>query len=430
MMLQAILVSGFVHAQTYRVIYNFVGEADGANPNSGVTSDASGNLYGTTSDGGFERSDYCLVRSGCGTVYKLAQSHSSWILTPLYNFRGGQDGVEPLARVVAGPDGTLYGTTFAGGGFGCNTGSSLGCGTVFNLRPPARPCASTICPWTETVLYRFSGGVDGENPGLGDLVFDQAGNIYGTTESGGADNMGTVFKLSRTGNTWTESIIYSFTNQNDGRFPIGGVILVNGNLYGATECAGHFGFCVGTVIYELVPAGSGWTFNPLYTQVPPQGSLSYASLTADGRGSFFGTTYAGGEGNCSDSFGVNTGCGTVFHGALDGIFTAFNNPLNAPSLSGPSAPVTLDVSGNIYGTTTADGANGFGNIFKLTYQNGDWTYTSLHDFAGGTDGFYPLSSVSVRDNGNLYGTAYYGGTGHNCPTGANYGCGIIWQITP
>ncbi len=418
-------------SQTYSVLYNFQGNADGANPNSGVTADAGGNFYGTASYGGSSQSQMCNHRGGCGAVYKLVHRNSSWILMPLYAFTGGTDGAGPMARVVFGPDGTLYGTTYTGGGSGCALGGDVGCGTVFNLRPPARPCTSTVCPWIETVLYRFTGGADGGQPGQGDLAFDQAGNLYGTTETGGADNMGTVFKLTRSGSGWTESVIYSFTSQSDGRFPVGGVVFINGNLYGVTGCSGFGGFCTGAVIYELTPSGSGWTFQTLYTLNLPQGSMSYASLTPDGHGSFYGTTYAGGGGNCTDSFEFNMGCGAVFHGALDSIFVSFSNPLDTPPLSGPAAPVSLDAAGNIYGTTVADGANALGNVFRLQYLNGNWTYISLHDFGPSyQDAFYPWSNVSVGSDGKLYGTTSNGGTGQNCPSGFNYHCGVIWQITP
>src|SRR5271157_4784768 len=161
-------------AQTYTVIHNFTGGADGAYPVAGLTMDRAGNLYGTTSGGG---------ASGNGTVFRLSYKGSGWVLNPLYRFAAGNDGLDPRTRVVIGPDGSLYGTTSAGGGTACNFGYGLGCGTVFNLKPSAKACTSALCSWTEIVLYRFS-GTDGALP-LGDVVFDQAGNLYGTTAFGG-----------------------------------------------------------------------------------------------------------------------------------------------------------------------------------------------------------------------------------------------------
>jgi uncharacterized repeat protein (TIGR03803 family) len=132
--------------QTFQVIHNFTGGQDGANPYAGVTLDRAGNLYGTAYYGG---------GTDDGTVYKLTHQGSGWTFSPLYSFAGGSDGINPDARVIFGPNGTLYGTTERGGNGGCAFGNT--CGTVFNLRPPATVCKAVLCPWTETVLYRFTG---------------------------------------------------------------------------------------------------------------------------------------------------------------------------------------------------------------------------------------------------------------------------------
>ena len=143
-------------AETFNVLYTFTGQQnDGANPYAGLTMDAGGSLYGTTFAGG---------SYGQGTVFELRHSGSNWIMMTLYSFQGGNDGAQPRARVIFGPDGALYGTTFNGGGTGCG---GKGCGTVFSLRAPI---------WKESVLYRFTGGTDGGLP-LGDLVFDTQGSI-------------------------------------------------------------------------------------------------------------------------------------------------------------------------------------------------------------------------------------------------------------
>ena len=184
-------------AQAFSVIYNFTGGSDGANPSAGLTIDAAGNFYGTnqTSNGG----------SGFGMVFKLKPSGSSWILTPLYGFPKETDG-DPLNGVVIGPNGSLYGTTFSGGKFYD--------GTVYNLRPPAGFCRTVSCPWTHTLLYNFKNGIDGGYP-AGPLVFDQAGNIYGTTWGGGSGGDGTVFELDTLGN---ETVLHSFSGA-DGNEP-------------------------------------------------------------------------------------------------------------------------------------------------------------------------------------------------------------------
>src|SRR5271169_6626419 len=170
-------------AQTVTILHSFTGHGDGGAPYAGLTMDQAGNFYGTTLAGG----------AGYGTVFKLTHSGSNWVLSTVYAFQGGNDGGYPTARVVFGPDHVLYGTTSGDGDNG-------GQGTVFNLRPPSHPCRSINCPWTETVLYRFTGTDDGGYPGYGDLTFDAAGNIYGTTMDGGANcspyyNCGVVFEL-------------------------------------------------------------------------------------------------------------------------------------------------------------------------------------------------------------------------------------------
>jgi len=128
------------------------------------------------------------------------------MVNPLYSFTGGNDGAQPRSRVIIGPDGSLYGTTFIGGGAGCG---GQGCGTVFKVSPSPSSCKAALCSWMETVLFRFTGGTDGGQP-LGDLVFDQAGNIYGTTQEGGVPHScsnlgcGVVYELTRSESSWTE----------------------------------------------------------------------------------------------------------------------------------------------------------------------------------------------------------------------------------
>src|ERR1035441_9294717 len=201
-------------------------------PVNGVTIDGSGNVYGTTNIGGSGTSCY----EGCGGAFKLTHRGSNWVLTPLYDFMGGSDGGNSDARLIIGPDGDLYGTTSQGGGTGCG---GVGCGTVFKLSPPAHACGRALCPWSETVLYRFNGGSDGNSPRGADLVFDRAGTLYGTTFFGGGggcqDGCGTVYKLTRSGG-WTESIVHTFSQSGDGQGPWAGVIFdQSGSLYGTTR---------------------------------------------------------------------------------------------------------------------------------------------------------------------------------------------------
>ena len=403
-----VLLTQAAQAQTFVPLHEFTGGQDGENPAAGLTTDRAGNLYGTTQNGG----------NGHGTVFKMAHKKGGWLFTPLYSFAGGNDGATPYARVIIGADGSLYGTTTAGGGNGCSGGR--GCGTVFNVRPSVVACTTALCPWTETVLYRFTGGNDGATPSFGDLIFDQAGNVYGTTEQGGGtecngSGCGTVFKLTRSsGGRWAESIVYSFTGANDGGSPIGGVIFdMNGNLYGTTAAKGSYN--CGTV-FQLTPSGSGWAEHTLYPFNPNQGDgcSSFAGLAFDNSGNLYGTNLTGGY----------QGGGTVFElMSVSGNWTetvlyAFTSQYN----DGPMASLAVNPGGtNLFGTTTFSGAYGLGNVFKLTLSNGSWMYTSLHDFLGYNDGSNPGGSVILDANGNLYSTASSGG---------GDGGGVVFEITP
>ena len=225
-------------AGTETVLFSFPGGSGGANPYGNLTRDADGNLYGITIFGG---GTACGASNGCGTVFKVTPGGSE---TVLYSFTGGADGWDPEAGLVLDAQGNLYGTTALGGGTSCLSGSR--CGTVFKLIPAG----------TETVLYRFAGGSDGSLP-TGRLVFDKAGNLYGTTLYGGGSNCdygcGTIFKLTPAG---VETVLYRFTGGADGANPVGGLVLdAQGNLYGTTEAGGRSG-CGGRgcgTVFRLTP---------------------------------------------------------------------------------------------------------------------------------------------------------------------------------
>jgi uncharacterized repeat protein (TIGR03803 family) len=237
----ALLASQAAIAQTLTALHTFSGR-DGQAPLTGLTMDRAGNLYGTTYYGG---------SAGFGTVFKLTYRNSNWIFALLYSFRGGDDGALPEGRVAIGPDGSLYGTTTQGGSTIACYGEC--CGTVYNLRPPASVCRAEPCLWSETVLHRFAdiGSGDGVGP-MGNSVFDQAGNLYGVTAGGGATGNGAVYEMTRS-TGWAESVIFSFETSG-GAFPNGGVIFDRvGNLYGTTDQGGAYSY--GTV-YQLTHSGS------------------------------------------------------------------------------------------------------------------------------------------------------------------------------
>ena len=390
------------HAQTFSVVHAFNAPI-GVLPLSGVTIKA-GVLYGTT---------LCLQypsNCGAGTVYQLKSIGSNWYYTPISLFSAGGHG--PTARVLFGPDNHLYGTTTYGG--------SQFDGIVFNLTPRATICATANCFWTEKVLYQFAGTPDGAYPASGDLIWDAMSNIYGTTAEGGASGLGTVFQMTKTGNNWTEAPIYSFTGP-DGKAPLGGLILDSkGNLFGTTSAGGLYGY--GTVFELTYNINSGWTESVLYSfQNLSDGQAPFAGLIMDSAGNLYGATSDSGSG----------GGGTVFELSPAGnswLFTliySFTEPLEQNC--GPSASLTMDNSGNLYGTTLCDGANSFGSVFELTNMQNGWEYISLHDFTGNSDGAYPFSNVTIDTDGTLYGTAQNGG---NLTCNASVGCGTVWMIKP
>jgi len=391
-------------AQTFTVLHNFTYGADGAEPEDGLTFDAAGNLYGTAAVGG--------VGYPYGTVFELSKRNSSWVFDPVFNnFTGiGENpGAFPTSGVTIGPNGSLYATTF-GGGASCN------CGIVFNLRPsPTRP-VSALPRWNETVLDEFTAGSDGGFPQYGTLVFDQAGNLYGTTfgEFGSGGN-GTVYELSPSGEGWTQDIIYSFTGGSDGGGPYSGVIFDHaGNLYGTAYEGGESNH--GTV-FELSPSASGWTEKTLHIfQGGSDGSGPIASLTMDAASNLYGTTCGGGS---------QSG-GTVFELAPSGDNWSHTVLYNFTARSCPEGSLTFDAAGNLYGTTLEGGAYDLGSVFKLTNSNGGWTFSSVHDFSGG-DGEYLYGNwVTLDGQGNIYGMTAGGGTGSACAGG----CGVVFEITP
>ena len=210
-------------AQTYTVLHSFTGP-DGEYPYSGVTIANGGALYGTASRGGTYQT---------GVAYQLKHAGSGWVLQVLHNFGNGSDGAVPYAGLTFGNDGALYGTASLGGS---------GNGTIFNLKPLPIVCRAVPCPWNETQLLSFQ-TAQGSLPAYGNVVFDQAGNMYGTTQYGGANNNGTVYEMTRQGQQWTETVLYSFgTGQGDGTWPMHNLVMDHaGNLYGTTYQGGANG---------------------------------------------------------------------------------------------------------------------------------------------------------------------------------------------
>lgn len=272
---------------TQTVLYSFAGGSDGQEPTGSLIFDASGNLYGTTFEGGGGTGSNCF--NGCGTVFELSPSSSGWTEKILYAFAGAADGQNPGGNLLIDSTGRVYGSAPFGGTI--NNECFEGCGTIFRLT------ATTAGTWRFARLFDFQGTMGGSAPLA--IAFDSAGNIYGTANSGGSVcggiGCGVVFKLSPTasGGPWKEKVLHAFTGKQDGEEPNGFTFDSKGNAYGICSLGAKSD--QGTV-WELSPTTSGpWTF----TQVLAFGNANVgaqpnASVLVDSKGNIFGTTQGGG----------------------------------------------------------------------------------------------------------------------------------------
>lgn len=393
----AMLGSASWAASNGKLVYSFTGSVDGGDPATGLSFDAAGNGYGTTVGGGF---------FGYGTVFELKRlAGGNFQEIVLYSFTGGSDGKNAYGGVTLDAKGNLYGTTVAGGSGGVCSGD--GCGVVFEL-------TNTNGSWGESVLYNFTGGDDGFGPG-GGVVFDSAGNLYGTTPDGGKFSAGVVYELSLQGGTWEQTVIHAFTGGNDGAVgSLGLLLLSGGNLYGVSELGGAHG--AGTV-FQLSPvAGGKWKFATLYGfGGQPDAGFPYGGLITDGKNNFYGTTYYGGTG----------GLGTVFKLDLTAKKESVLHSFAGTDGASPTSTLVFDAVGNLYGTTSAGGfpACDCGTVFEMSPVRGSsaWTEAVLHRFKEKPDGGYPYYGLNADPSGNLFSTTASGG---------NNEAGIVFEFTP
>ncbi|HEX3666125.1 MAG TPA: choice-of-anchor tandem repeat GloVer-containing protein [Rhizomicrobium sp.] len=360
--------------KNFSVLHNFAGGmGSGAVPFSGLVQDGAGNFYGTTVEGG---------ALGAGTVFRLTAKGKE---TVLYSFGDGSDGGIPYANPVLDGQGSLYGTASSGGDHSCN------CGVVFKVDDSGQ----------EVLLHTFTGGSDGATP-YGGLAFDKRGNLYGTTNLGGAGcNCGTVFELSPDG---TEKILHAFAGGNDGAYPYydSGVLPdKRGSLYGVTYEGG--GSCNCGTIYKI---DSGGHETVLYAFAGGgDGAYPQSTLIADKSGNLYGTTKYGGA---SDA-------GSVFELATDNTETTLYS-FSGGDGANPQAGLVIDKNNNLYGTTQAGGTANAGTVFKITPAGGELV---LHAFTGGTDGDQPFAPLFPGRKNELYGTATGGGKN---------GFGTVFQV--
>lgn len=323
-------------------------------------------------------------------LFALSPAAPAQTFTLLHQFRSGPDGVNPEAGVVLDAKGNLYGTTLNDGAFAS--------GTVFKVSPAGN----------ERVLYSFTAtNGDGAFPWYGSLVRDSAGNLYGTTESGGIFDQscpfgcGTVFKVDASGK---ETVLYRLTGTSeDGTQPWFGLVRDSaGNLYGTTPFGGPFG---GGTVFKIGPTGNETLLYGF--EDAGDGGFPEGSLLLDAKGNLYGATSSGGP-----SFE-----GTVFEVATSGKETVLYSFTGGSDGGDPGAGLIRDSAGNLYGTTQIGGTAGFGTVFRLNPRGQE---TVVYSFTGGADGAAPYGGSLVRDSaGNLYGVT---------PAGGDSDFGVVFKI--
>jgi uncharacterized repeat protein (TIGR03803 family) len=326
----------------------------------------------------------------------------------LYNFAGDEDGEYADTGVVLDSAGNIYGVTIEGGAHSS--------GTVWRITASGE----------HTVLYNFGGGADGSEPYKG-VTLDAAGNLYGTTVAGG-DNAcdggcGVVYKLTKSGGTWKQTVLHAFTGGADGSGAGSPLILdKHGNIYGMTPAGGVSGGCFGMgcgVVFRLAPDGTGkYSFRVLHTftgDTDGFGGSAGRLLLRHGR--IFGVATQGGANGWGVAFEMTpTPTGewkfqTIY--AFGGM----------PDAGSPYGGLIADKSGNLYGTTYFGGTNGFGSVYRLERNGTSWTEAVLYSFQGGADGDSPLSTLAFDGAGNLFGTTSLDGD-------PDCACGTIFELSP
>ena len=393
----ALPLSAFgAHAATTHIIYSFAGGVDGEYADTDLVRDASGNLYGSTVQGGDHAS---------GTVWQLhPNGDGTWTHTVLYSFTGGSDGGEPYKGVTLDATGNLFGTAVTGGSGACEGG----CGVAYEV-------ANNGGTWTQSVIHAFAGAADGSGPGAG-LTVGPDGALYGMAPTGGADGAGTVYRMWQQSGAWQFAVIHTFTGGEDGAGGSAGRLLFNGlNLYGAATSGGRYG---GGVVYELSPLASGpWPLRVLYAfKGDPDVSFPYGGLMFDGTGNLYGTAYYDGEFDAGGVYQLTPKRRGAwkervlydFHGGTDGGSSIAN--------------LVSDSAGNLYGTTSAGGFGGQGVIFRLMPKDsGRWKEKVMHDFTGTPDGAFPYNGMVGDGAGHFFGATTQGGAHDE---------GAIYEFTP
>lgn len=411
-----IAASNLRAARKEKVLHAFNGGKGGSDSYSSLVFDSLGNLYGTTQRGG----DLTPCDgAGCGVVFKLSpSSNGKWKETVLHTFSGGKDGAFPSAGLTFDSAGNLYGTTELGGNTSAPLCQESGCGVVFKLTPDSSG------HWKESVLHSFNGN-DGDAPFAG-VIFDASGNLYGTTVGGGdTQGHGVVFQLTPTANgKWKETVLHRFTGGKDGALPFAGVIFdKNGNLYGTADSGGDLSNCLGSgcgVVFRLTPGSRGkWKENVLHAFAGGKDGATPFDLVLDSAGNLYSTTNSGGKLGNGTAFQLSPSTGGGWKK------TTLHNFGGSGDGGGPGAGLILDAAGNLYGTTIFGGqscGSGCGIVFELTPTSNDhWKERILYSFRGGDDGGAPSADLTIDSGGNLYGTT---------PGGGAHNAGVVFEVSP
>jgi uncharacterized repeat protein (TIGR03803 family) len=338
---------------------------------------------------------------GGGTVFKLSPAESGWTTTVLHHFTGGADGGQPYNGVTLDAQGNVYGTAVVGG-----TGGFCpedGCGVAYKLTKSGDT-------YTHSVIYNFQGGEDGQGPGAA-MSFDRNGNLYGMTAIGGLYGLGIIYQLtpdaSNPNGLWTERIVHHFTGGKDGSSGSAGRLLLDadGNFFGVATTGGLHG--KGT-FFKLTAATDGsWKFKTLYAfRGMPDAGFPYGGLVADAKGNLFGTTYYDGENNLGSVYQLSRTPAGVWK---EQVLYSFKGGVDGVS---PISHLVIDAKGTLWGTTSEGGAAGCGcgTIFTLNRtSSGVWKENVVYSFEGSPDGAYAYNGLVADSAGNLYGATVHGG---------------------
>lgn len=421
----ALFAPAMACASGLTTIYTFTGGADGGGPYAGLTAGPDGTFYGSTTEGGAD---------GGGTIFQLtppARGQTAWTVTPLYAFTGEGDGFFPTGLVLD-KSGALFGTTGFGGLSNGNClidGSDVGCGTVFELTPPAKGQTN----WTLATLYSFTGGADGSSP-FGGVALDSKGVAYAFSTGyytcvSDAGYCGSAIQLTppakgKTG--WTETTLYSFPGGSDGAAPgnYGPMVLdKSGTIYGSAAAGGNPNNkqCLNTgcgIVFQLTPPAKGktaWKKKTIFSFSGADGINPIGGLSADASGNLYGVTNEGGHlATCAPGSPYPSGCGVAFElsppakGATKWTETVLRKFTNGADGSYPfAAPIV--VGSNVYVTTSGNESTSFGSLDELLPpEKGKtaWREKTKYDFSNNSNNSNnPLGLPLLRD-GIIYGTTF------------------------